>query len=135
MAKARKSSKASEAGQVEDYRFRTSKRKNNPPAAIASAAPVPVIPKAKYEYNPHLPPVLRFDQTGQSDVLETRLSKAAEARVAELLGLTAARALAPAEREELATLIGQSAHARVAAEPWLEWTGKREKKGFEVDPV
>jgi adenine-specific DNA-methyltransferase len=137
MAKSRKSSKSSRAakGGIEDYRYRTSKRKNNPPAAIAAAAPVPVIAKAKYEYNPHLPPVLRFDQTGQSDALETRLSSAAEARVAELLSATASRALTPAEREELATLIAQAAHARVAAEPWLEWTGKREKKWFEVDPV
>ncbi|HEY8748344.1 MAG TPA: site-specific DNA-methyltransferase, partial [Tepidisphaeraceae bacterium] len=86
-------------------------------------------------YNPHLPPVLRFDQTGGSDVLETRLSVAAEARVAELLKFTVSRALTASEREELATLIAQAAHARVAAEPWLEWTGKREKKWFEVDPV
>jgi adenine-specific DNA-methyltransferase len=130
-----KSKKSAASGGVEDYRFRTAKRKNNPPAAIASAAPVPVIPKAKYEYNPHLPPVLRFDQTGRADVLETRLSVSAEARVAEFLGFTAARALTSAEREELSALITQAAHARVAAEPWLEWTGKREKKSFEVDPV
>jgi adenine-specific DNA-methyltransferase len=60
---------------------------------------------------------------------------AAEARVTELLTLTASRALTAVEREELAKLIGQAAHARVAAEPWLEWTGTREKKWFEVDPV
>ena len=123
------------AGGVEDYRYRTAKRKNNPPAAMASAAPVPVIAKVKYEYNPHLPPVLRFDQTGQADVLETRLSKSAEERASQLLAFSASRALTPAEREELARILAEAAHARVAAEPWLEWTGKREKKWFEVDPV
>ncbi|HXE53226.1 MAG TPA: site-specific DNA-methyltransferase, partial [Tepidisphaeraceae bacterium] len=135
MAKSRKSKSAANAGEVETYRYRTARRKNNPPAAMASAAPVPPIARAKYEYNPHLPPVLRFDQTGSADVLETRLSPAAEDRVRELLALTASRPLTVEEREELATLIAQAAHAHVAAEPWLEWTGKREKKWFEVDPV
>jgi adenine-specific DNA-methyltransferase len=140
MAKSRKTSKASTTDtshldEVEDYRYRTSKRKNNPPAAIAAASPVPVIAKARYDYNPHLPPVLRFDQTGHADVLETRLSVAAQQRVSELLSLTATRPLTLVEREELEKLIQQAAHARVVAEPWLEWTGKREKKWFEVDPV
>lgn len=134
MAKSKKTTSAA-PGTVEDYRFRSAKRKNNPPAAIASAAPVPVIPKARYDYNPHLPPVLRFDQTGGADVLETRLSATAEARATELLDAAQKRPLTAAEREELERILKQAAHARVAAEPWLEWTGKREKKWFEVDPV
>ena len=35
----------------------------------------------------------------------------------------------------MASLLRQAATARVAAEPWLEWTGKRERRSFEVDPV
>lgn len=112
-----------------------SKRKNNPPAAIAAEGTVRAIPKAHYAYNPHLPPVLRFDQTGKADVLETRLSAAAEARAAALLAAAQQRPLKAAEAAELAGLLESAAKARVAAEPWLEWTGKREKPAFTVDPV
>jgi hypothetical protein len=63
------------------------------------------------------------------------LSTAAEARAAELLNEAKRRPLKPAEAEELSKLLSTAAHARVAADPWLEWTGKRERKDFEVDPV
>ncbi|MBL8879120.1 MAG: hypothetical protein JNG88_08375 [Phycisphaerales bacterium] len=119
---------------VGDYRH-AAKRKNNPPAKIAAEGTVPAIPRAQYAYNPHLPPVLRFDQTGQKDVLETRLSQDAEIRAAELLAAAQQRTLKPAEADELSKLLATAAHARVAADPWLEWTGKRETKSFEVDPV
>jgi adenine-specific DNA-methyltransferase len=119
---------------VGDYRHQA-KRKNNPPAKIAAEGAVPVLAKAAYAYNPHLPPVLRFDQTGKADVLETRLSAAAQARADKLLAQAQQRPLKPEEAAELAELLAAAAKARVAAEPWLEWTGKRERKGFEVDPV
>ena len=48
---------------VGDYRH-AAKRKNNPPAKIAAEGTVPAIPRTQYAYNAHLPPVLRFDQTG-----------------------------------------------------------------------
>ena len=70
----------------------------------------------QFEYNPHLPPVLRFDETGQTDKLPELLEKA-------LWG--------PLTEDEANIL----SDALKKNEPWLEWTGKREKKTFEVDPV
>ncbi|RJP35309.1 MAG: site-specific DNA-methyltransferase [Phycisphaerales bacterium] len=96
---------------------------------------MPVIPNAQYAYNPHLPPVLRFDATGRADEVATRLSAEAQARAGELLIEAQRRALTRAEAEELSRLLESAACARVAAEPWLEWTGKRERRAFEVDPV
>ncbi|MBN1512020.1 MAG: transposase [Phycisphaerae bacterium] len=100
---------------VGDYRHAAS-RKNNPPAKIAAEGTVPVIPKAQYAYNPHLPPVLRFDSTGSPDKLPELLAKSRTSPLSD----DEARLLAEALRVQ---------------EPWLEWTGKREKKWFEVDPV
>lgn len=101
-----------------DIRHPSAKRRNIPPAKIAAEGTVPVIPKAQYAYNPHLPPALRFDQHGKPDALPQLLAKAR----ASAGGLTddEARVLAEALRIH---------------EPWLEWTGKREKPGFAVDPV
>ncbi len=120
---------------IGDYRHTDARRKNNPPAKIAAEGTVPAIPRIQYAYNPHLPPVLRFDQTGRADGPETRLSDAAAARVVDLLRQAEQRPLSPAETTELQGIVHEAAHARVAAEPWLEWTGKRERKSFEVDPV
>ena len=44
-------------------------RKNNPPAKIAAEGTVPVVSKAQYACNAHLPPVLRLDPAGRSDAL------------------------------------------------------------------
>ena len=66
MAK-RKRAKRAKSTRVEDYRHEEAKRKNNPPAKIAAEGTVPAVPKAQYAYNPHLPPVLRFDQEGKAD--------------------------------------------------------------------
>ena len=103
---------------VDAYRHESAKRKNNPPAKIAAEGTVPVIPKAEYAYNPHLPPVLRFDPTGQTDKLPELLAKATR----ETLTQDEARLLAEALRKQ---------------QPWLEWSNKRESqaKGFAVDPV
>ena len=54
--------------QVEDYRH-DAKRKNLPPAAMAAQGKVQEVPKGRYFYDPHLPPVLRFDDTGDADDL------------------------------------------------------------------
>jgi adenine-specific DNA-methyltransferase len=101
---------------VEDYRYDTSKRKNNPPAGLAAQGRIQEQPKEQYLYNPHLPPALRFDQTGTPD------------RYPELLQDARRR---PLTEDEVALL----AEALRAQEPWLEWSGKRETRGFEVDPV
>jgi len=99
-----------------DIRHPGSKRKNIPPAKIAAEGVVPAVPKAEYAYNPHLPPVLRFDQHGGPDELPELLEEARRR---------------PLTDDETALL----AEALRNQQPWLEWTGKREKPGFAVDPV
>ena len=110
--------KRQETGQpvgVGDYRYEN-KRKNNPPAKIAAEGRIPPAPRLTYTYSPRLDPRLRFDGTGTADRLPALLEAARE------------RALT----EEEARLLAEALRAH---EPWLEWAGKREASGFEVDPV
>ena len=100
---------------VADYRYDET-RKNNPPAALAARGRIAETPKQRYYYDPHLPPTLRFDGSGESD------------RLPELLAESTRRSLTADE----AHIIADALRNR---EPWLEWTGKREKRYFEVDPV
>ena len=100
---------------VRDYRHDT-KRKNNPPAGLAAQGRMREVPKVQYAYNPHLPPVLRFDDTGGADALP------------ELLHTARKRELTDDEVSILAEALRRY-------EPWLEWASKREAKGFTVDPV
>ncbi len=104
--------------EVTDYRHKQAKRKNNPPAKIAGEGTVPAVPKAVYEYNPHLPPVLRFDVEGKPDKLP------------ELLAEARRRKLSAEEAQILADALRRQ-------EPWLEWAGKRETAAMKltVDPV
>ena len=46
--------------QVTDYRH-ADKRKHIPPAGLAAQGKVQEVAKTRYAYDPHLPPVLRFD--------------------------------------------------------------------------
>lgn len=103
-------------GRVADYRYERAKRKNNPPAGLAAQGRIAERPAERYAYNPHLPPVLRFDPTGEAD------------RYPELLEAARQR---PLTEEEIELLAG----ALRTQEPWLEWSGKREAKGFAVEPV
>jgi adenine-specific DNA-methyltransferase len=73
-------------------------------------------PKVVYAHGPHLPPCLRFDDTGRAD----KLSK--------LLAIAKQRPLADAEVQILADALRTH-------EPWLEWAAKQEAKSFAVDPV
>src|SRR5512136_925942 len=100
---------------ITDYRH-ADKRKNIPPAGLAAQGHVKEVPKTRYAYDPHLPPVLRFDDTGQPDALPNLLQTARE------------RALTGDE----ARLLADALHNQ---QPWLEWAGKREKRWFDVDPV
>ena len=109
MARKKKSARSKKPVQVQDYRHEQAKRKNNPPAKIAAEGTVPAVPKARYEYDPHLPPVLRFDPHGEGDKLPELLAKATREPLTE----DEAKLLADALRKQ---------------EPWLEWTGKREAK-------
>jgi adenine-specific DNA-methyltransferase len=101
---------------VDDYRHESAKRKNNPPAKIAAEGSVPLLPKIEYSYSPRLSPVLRFDSTGKADKLPDLLEAARQ------------RALTSEELQILSEALRKD-------EPWLEWAGKRESKGFKVDPV
>ena len=102
--------------EVKDYRHDDATRKNNPPAGIASHAKIRETPKREYAYNPHLPPVLRFDESGDADRLPALLEKAQR----EALSADEVQILAAALRQR---------------DPWLEWAGKQEAKSFAVDPV
>jgi adenine-specific DNA-methyltransferase len=90
--------------------------RTSPPAGLAAQGKIREKPKIQYAYNPHLPPILRFDKTGKTDGLP------------ELLASARTRPLTLEEAELLAEALRKQ-------EPWLEWAGKQEKKGFEVDPV
>ena len=74
-------------------------------------------PTVRYDYNPHLPPALR-----------SAPDAAAEDRLPELLATARRRALSEDEAALLAAALRRH-------EPWLEWSGKRERPWFEVDPV
>ena len=102
-------------GAIEDYRHGAT-RKNNPPAGLVAQGQVRERPKVRYSYDPHSPPLLRFDATGRSDALP------------ELLAEARRRPLTEDEARQLA-------EALQVRQPWLEWAGKREARGFEVDPV
>jgi len=102
--------------QVEDYRHEDAKRKNIPSAGLAARGRTPKVAEQTFFYNPHLPPVLRFDDSGKAD------------RFPELLETARQRALTGDEVQLLAEALRNY-------EPWLEWAGKREKGSFQVDPV
>ncbi|MCI0745372.1 MAG: site-specific DNA-methyltransferase, partial [Verrucomicrobia subdivision 3 bacterium] len=112
--KAATASHATAGDSVASYKY-PSKRKNNPPAGLAAQGVLQDAPKIRYEYNPHLPPVLRSASV-EADELPELLRRASR----EPLKLDDAKLLAAALRKH---------------EPWLEWSGKREKPWFEVEPV
>lgn len=92
------------------------KRKNIPPAGLEAQGLVEEAPKLRHEYNPHLPPVLRFAD-----------DPAAADRLPALLQTARQRALSEDEARQLADALRRH-------EPWLEWSGKRERPWFEVEP-
>ncbi len=93
------------------------KRKNIPPAGLEAQGVLQEAPRLRYEYNPHLPPNLRS------------ATDAAEAdKLPELLAIARKRPLTDDEARTLADALRRH-------EPWLEWSGKREKPWFEVEPV
>ena len=92
-------------------------RKHIPPAGLESHGMVREEPPVQYHHNPHLPPVLRSSPDA-----------ATADRLPELLAAARQRLLS----EEEAKLIEDALRRH---EPWLEWSGKRERPWFEVDPV
>ena len=135
------------------------KRKNIPPAGLEAQGVLQDAPKIRHEYNPHLPPVLRSapppvsqeeKRQGTAALQDaSRGSGASEGapafglrqpsgafvgdavstdRLPELLAIARKRALTDDEARTLAAALRKH-------EPWLEWSGKREKPWFEVEPV
>jgi adenine-specific DNA-methyltransferase len=101
-----------------DYRH-GSKRKNIPPAKMERQGTVPKAERAKYHYNPHLPPELRFDPAGEADKLPALIAAAQK------------RPLTEAEAKTLAEALRNQ-------QPWLEWAGKKEEHDrgtLSVNPV
>lgn len=103
------------AESIADYRF-DAKRTNIPPAGLAAQGKLESPQRIRYEYDPHRPPVLRFDGTGVSDKLP------------ELLAVTRQRALTDDEAKQLSDALRTH-------QPWLEWASKRERRWFDVEPV
>ena len=92
-------------------------RKNIPPAGLEAQGFVKEEAAVYYRHDPHLPPVLRSSP-----------DPAATDRLQELLATARQRALSGEEAGILAAALERY-------EPWLEWSGKRERPWFEVDPV
>ena len=119
MARRRKTTAttAAPAGEaVTSIRY-SAKRKHIPPAGLESHGMVREEPPVQYHHNPHLPPILRSSPDA-----------AATDRLPELLAAARQRPLS----EEEVTLLEDALRRH---EPWLEWSGKRERPWFEVDPV
>ena len=96
-----KSSAPAPADPVASYKY-PSKRKNIPSAGLAGQGIIQEAPKVRYEYNPHLPPVLRSaTEAGEADQLP------------ELLRIARQRALSEEEAGLLAAALRRH-------EPWLE---------------
>ena len=93
------------------------KRKNIPPAGLGAHGVVREAPTVRYAHNPHLPPVLRSSP-----------EPAAADRLPELLAAARERALTADEAALLADALRRH-------EPWLEWSGKRERPWCEVEPA
>jgi adenine-specific DNA-methyltransferase len=103
-------------GKVSAYKY-PAKRKNIPPAGLEAHGLLEEARRIRYEYNPHLPPVLRSSpDAARADKLPELIQKATE----RPLTTNEAKLLADALRKH---------------EPWLEWSGKREKPWFAVEPV
>ena len=113
---AKKSRKASAEEQtpVTDYRYPTEQRKDIPPAGIGIQGKIQEEAKIRYEYDPHRPPVLRFNE-------DINRHKA-------LLEKATKSSLTQEEAAELAAVLE-------SPQPWLEWAAKRENPTFDVDPV
>ena len=62
---------------VADYRF-DAKRTNIPPAGLAAQGKLEEPRRIRYAYDPHRPPVLRFDGSGAADQLPELLATAGQ---------------------------------------------------------
>jgi adenine-specific DNA-methyltransferase len=110
---AKKEKAPAPAAPFTEHRHADATRKNLPTAGDALGH-VEDAEKITYAYDPHRPPVLRFNE----GIVRQR----------ELLEEARRRPLTVEETAALAALLE-------APQPWLEWTGKRETPDFAVEPV
>ena len=115
MARSKKKADKS-SDNVVDYRHKSVKRLNIPPAGLTARGHIVREKKVRYAYNPHLSPVLRFDATGKADSIEKIFEQASRRKL---------------ESHEINLL----QEAMLNHEPWLEWAGKREQQWCVADPV
>src|SRR5947207_15951394 len=107
---AKRSKAVNDGVKTADYRHTREKRTNIPPAKIAAEGKVPRVEKVRYQYSPHLPPVLRSDPTGRADALPALIAEAGR------------RPLSTAEQKLVADALRNQ-------QPWLAWAGMREQQG------
>lgn len=110
---AKKEKAPAAAAPFTEHRHAQATRKNLPAAGDALGH-VEDAGKITYAYDPHRPPVLRFNE----GIVGLR----------ELLDESRRRPLTVEETERLAALLE-------SPQPWLEWTAKRETPDFSVEPV
>ncbi len=118
--KAPKKATRPEGTPVTVHQYSDATRKNLPPAGLAVADKAIIGDKQSFAYDPHLTPVLRFDDSGATDELTADAEALLKKAQTEVLNA-----------EEIAVLTA----ALRARQPWLEWAGKQEQPTFEVDPV
>jgi len=114
--KAKTTDRAADGQGVASIKY-PAKRKNIPPAGLESHSAVQEASRVRHHYNPHLPPILRSSS-----------EPTATDKLPELLETARQRALSEDEANILAEALKRH-------EPWLEWSGKRERPWFEVEPV
>lgn len=105
---------------VKSLRYRA-KRKNIPPAGLAAHGVVKDVPVMQHAFNPHLAPDLKSPPDAHG---VDRLCDRVQWIIAESRG----RRLESDEADVLSEALSQY-------QPWLEWSGKREKPWFVVNPV
>lgn len=106
-----------------DFRHEGQTRTNIPTAKTAGEGLIPKAPRTRYSFDPHLPPLLRFDETGRADTISDR--------ILDLIEKAGTEHLTKGEQSEIRDAVRHS-------QPWLEWAGKREQQErgyFHVDPV
>ena len=106
--------KADDGTPVTEHRHADATRKHIPAAGTDVTAELKDEAKIRFAYDPHRPPVLRFNEL----IVRQR----------ELLRESTRRTLTQEEAAELAAQIE-------SPQPWLEWAGKRETPEFTVAPV
>ncbi|PIU60714.1 MAG: hypothetical protein COS85_23050 [Armatimonadetes bacterium CG07_land_8_20_14_0_80_59_28] len=63
---------------VVDYRHKSARWLNIPPAGLAARGEVVREKRTHFVYNPHLSPALRFDATGKADKIEKLIEAAGQ---------------------------------------------------------